>query len=68
MFCFLVYLAIMCKLQKLYRVDGDTSRIINNFENTWNKAIVYLKELSPYTQQTEKMNKVVSMADFILKA
>jgi hypothetical protein len=58
----------MCKLQKLYSVDGDTSRIIDNFENMWNKAVVYLKELSPYTQQTGKMNKVVSMADFIVKA
>lgn len=34
----------------------------------WNKAAVYLKELSPHTQQTEKKNKFVSMADFIVKA
>jgi len=56
----------MCKLQKLYSVDGDTRRITNNFESMWNKAVVYLKELSPRTQQTEKMNKFVSMADFIV--
>jgi len=58
----------MCKLQTLYSVDGDTSRIINNFENMWSKAVIYLKELSPHTQQTEKMNKFVNMADFIVKA
>jgi len=68
MFCFLVYLTVMCKLQKLYSVDDDTSRIIKKFENTCNKAVVYLKELSPHTQQNEKMNKFVSMADFIVKA
>jgi len=58
----------MCKLQKLYSVDGETSRIIKNFENMWKKAVVYLKELSPHTQQTEKMNKFVSTANFIVKA
>ena len=58
----------MRKLQKLYSVDGDTSRIINNFENMWNNAVVYLKELSPHTQQTDKMNKFVRMTDFIVKA
>jgi len=58
----------MFKLQKLYGVDGHTSRITNNLENMRNKAAVYLKELSPHTQQTENMNNFVSKADFIVKA